>query len=427
MKNLTILAVLMACIGLNFSCKEEVNPTYVFPDPETTPQAVITPVEKSATSITVLIKSLYADECAYYYTQGETLSMSADEVFAQGTVLDAEDGINITIDELSPATAYTFIAAARDKFKSTVCSAVTVITASDAPESNYPKRLSFEPFERTFSDGGVAKGYIAVADLKSNSNLRFRPTHLKPAITPTEAFDHFKGLDMGTPYVVSNGGFFWDGASLSLCITDGEVKSIATQLAYPDDANGNQITAYPVRAALGQMADGTFQATWVYCIGGKPYSFPSPLDNDETTHTFMSSAPTANTPGAELWEPEQAIGGGPMLVYNGKNVAMKYYYREIMHTGGTSGQTRQPRTAVGASHDGKVMLLVCDGRGNNGSNGLTLSEMADIFVEKGMYYAINLDGGGSSAIVDYDGELSNNPSDGSERAVPTVVVLSEVE
>lgn len=427
MKNLTILAVLMACIGLNFSCKEEINPTYVFPDPETTPQAVITPVEKSTTSITVLIKSLYADECAYYYTEGETLSMSADEVFAQGTVIDAEEGINITITDLTPATAYTFVAAARDQFKSTVCSPVTVITTSDAPESNYPKRLSFEPFERQFSDGGVAKGYIAVADLKSNSNLRFRPTHLDPAKTPTAAFEYFKGLGMGTPYVVSNGGYFWDGASLSLCITDGEVKSIATQLAYPDDASGNQITAYPVRAALGQMADGSFEATWVYCIGGKPYSFPSPLDNDEITHTFMTSAPTTSTPGAELWEPEQAIGGGPMLVYNGENVAMQYYYREIMHTGGTSGNTRQPRTAIGGTKDGKMMLLVCDGRGKNGSNGLTLSEMAEIFVEYNMDYAINLDGGGSSAIVGYDGKVYNNPSDGSQRAVPTTIVISEVE
>ena len=116
-----------------------------------------------------------------------------------------------------------------------------------------------------------------------------------------------------------------------------------------------------------------------------------------------------------------------MLVYKGKNVAMDYYYREIMHTGGTAGQSRQPRTAVGGTKDGKVMLLVCDGRGNNGSNGLTLSEMADIFVEMGMDYAINLDGGGSSAIVGYDGQLCNTPSDGSQRAVPTVVVISEVK
>ena len=48
------------------------------------------------------------------------------------------------------------------------------------------------------------------------------------------------------------------------------------------------------------------------------------------------------------------------------------------------------------------------------------------FVSKmlGMDESINLDGGGSSTIVGHDGAVMNNPSDGSERGVPTVVVLS---
>ena len=425
MKKFYLLTLFVACIGLCFSCEEEVNPEYVFPTPETTPTVTITPVEKGTDYITVRIKSYYATDYAYLYAEGESLSKTLDQIFAEGTPL-VEEVSEVKVEGLTPATAYTFIAAAKDELHGSVCVPVTVITASDAPESNYPKRMSFEKFERTFSDGGVAKGYIAIADLKANPKLRFAPTHLKPAETPTSIFGSFSSLGKGTPYVVSNGGYFWDGASLSLCITDGEVKSIATELAYPT-VNGEQIIAYPVRAALGQMADGSFEATWVYCINNKPYSFPSPLDNDELTETYMKSAPTTSTAGATLWEPQQAIGGGPMLVYKGKNVAMDYYYREIMHTGGTAGKSRQPRTAVGGTKDGKVMVLVCDGRGNNGSNGLTLEEMADIFVEMGMDYAINLDGGGSSAIVGYDGQLCNTPSDGSQRAVPTAVVISAVE
>lgn len=425
MKKLLVLTMCLACIGLCFSCEEETNPQYVFPTPETTPTATVTPIEKGTDYIIIRIISYYADACAYLYTEGETLSKSLDQVFAEGTLVEGEK-VEVKIEGLTPETAYTFVAAAKDAVRGSVCQPVTVITASDAPESNYPKRMSFEKFERTFSDGGVAKGYIAIADLKANSKLRFAPTHLKPAETPTSAFKSFSSLGKGIPYAVSNGGYFWDGASLSLCVSDGEVKSIATELAYPT-VNGEQIIAYPVRAALGQMADGSFEATWVYCINQKPYSFPSPLENNELTETYMTSAPTATTAGASLWEPQQAIGGGPMLVYKGKNVAMDYYYREIMHTGGTAGTSRQPRTAIGATKSGKVMLLVCDGRGKNGSNGLTLSEMAEIFVEAGMDYAINLDGGGSSAIVGYDGQLCNAPSDGSQRAVPTVVVISEVE
>lgn len=419
------LVMLFAGISLSISCKQEKTPNYIFPEPETTPTVTITAIDKGTDFITIRLVSSYADKCAYLYAEGESLTKSAEEIFAEGTGFE-EESIEVKVDGLNPATAYTFVAAAKDESQSTVASPVTVVTASDAPKSNYPAEMSYEPFTREFEDGGVASGYIVVADLKANDKLCFAPTHLDPAQTPTEAFDYFKSLSKGTPYAVTNGGYFWAGASLSLCISDGEVESIATELAYPT-VDGEQIIAYPVRAAFGQMADGSFEATWVYCINNKPYSFPSPLDNDELTETYMPAPPTANTEGAELWEAEQAIGGGPMLVYEGANVAMDYYYREIMHTGGTSGTSRQPRTAIGGTKDGKLMLVVCDGRGQNGSDGLKLSELADIFVEAGMDYAINLDGGGSSAIVGYDGQVSNSPSDGSQRAVPTVIVVSEME
>ncbi|MBO5698071.1 MAG: phosphodiester glycosidase family protein [Alistipes sp.] len=425
MKKCMFLAMLFAGISLCISCQEKKTPEYVFPEPETTPAVTITPIEKGTDFVTLRFVSSYAEQCAYLYAEGESLTKSAEEIFAEGTTF-AEESLEVKVEGLTPATAYTFIAAAKDATQMTVATPVTVVTASDAPKSNYPDKMSYEPFTIEFEDGGVAKGYIVTADLKANDKLRFAPTLLDPAQTPTDAFDYFKSLEKGTPYALTNGGYFWAGASLSLCVSDGEVKSIATELAYPT-VDGEQIVAYPVRAAFGQMADGSFEATWVYCINQKPYSFPSPLDNDELTETYMSAPPTANTEGAALWEPEQAIGGGPMLVYDGENVAMEYYYREIMHTGGTAGTSRQPRTAVGGTKDGKLMLVVCDGRGENGSNGLKLSELADIFVEAGMDYAINLDGGGSSTIVGYDGEVSNSPSDGSQRSVPTVVVVSAVE
>ena len=300
----------------------------------------------------------------------------------------------------------------------------------EEPESNYPEGLSVEAFEKNFDTGEVAKGYVVIADLKANPALRFRPTLVEEAMTPSEIFAYFPSTNAGTPYVTTNAGYFWQGASLSLCITDGEVKSIASQTAYPNDAQGNQVTAYPVRAALGQMADGTFEATWVYCVlddGNKPYSFPSPLDNDESTSTYMAAPPTSKTEGAALWEPQQAIGGGPMLVYEGQNVAMDNYYREVLHSGGTDGMSRIPRTAIGATSDGsRFMLIVCDGRGSNGSNGLSISDLAEMFIAEGMDYAVNLDGGGSSTIVGYDGTVLNNPSDGTQRNVPTAVVVSEM-
>ena len=59
-----------------------------------------------------------------------------------------------------------------------------------------------------------------------------------------------------------------------------------------------------------------------------------------------------------------------------------------------------PRTAVGSAGDGSTLwLVVVDGRQPNYSEGVTLSELADIFLELGAYRALNLDGGGSSTMV----------------------------
>ena len=92
----------------------------------------------------------------------------------------------------------------------------------------------------------------------------------------------------------------------------------------------------------------------------------------------------------------------------------------------------EPRTAIGATADGKLILLVCDGRNMRGSAGFTLAELADKLIALGAVDAVNLDGGGSSTMVGSDGKVLNRPSDtGSaevivERKISTAVVISEV-
>lgn len=75
-----------------------------------------------------------------------------------------------------------------------------------------------------------------------------------------------------------------------------------------------------------------------------------------------------------------------------------------------------PRTAAGLSRDGKTMyLVVADGR-REGVPGPTLPEMAALMDELGACIAMNLDGGGSSAMWVVD-RVRNSPSDGPERNV----------
>jgi exopolysaccharide biosynthesis protein len=117
----------------------------------------------------------------------------------------------------------------------------------------------------------------------------------------------------------------------------------------------------------------------------------------------------ANTMKTRRWM-KAAVSGWPMLV-RGCEV--------IKELPGSDHFTRapHPRTAVGVSGDGRTAyFVVTDGR-KEGVPGLTLPELAKFLREElGVCEAMNLDGGGSSAMWVRD-EIVNVPSDGKERVV----------
>lgn len=289
--------------------------------------------------------------------------------------------------------------------------------------SNYPVGLTVDTLKINLGSNQTAFVVVATVDFSKNNKLRFVPTHSSIAKKPSA---YLKDMTDNTQkvHVVTNGGFFWQGASLSLLISNNVVKSIENQTVTRDGK-----TVYPVRASFGQMVDGTFKTSWIYCVtddGNKPYAFPSALDNNEQTKTYMTTAPTSKTTGALKWTAVNSIGGGPMLIKDSINVAVDNYWKEVFDGGGIAGTSRQPRTAIGATKNGKLILMVVDGRTMNGSAGMTLSEMANLMLNLGVVQAINLDGGGSSVIATPYG-LANKPSDSGnvERSVPTVVMITE--
>ncbi|MFG1819757.1 phosphodiester glycosidase family protein [Kribbella sp. NPDC049174] len=85
---------------------------------------------------------------------------------------------------------------------------------------------------------------------------------------------------------------------------------------------------------------------------------------------------------------------------------------------------RNPRTIAGTTRDGKILLATIDGRQTT-SVGTTMDETAAVANALGMHDAINLDGGGSTAMALQDGTLVNHPSGtgGAERAVGDAIVF----
>ncbi len=116
-----------------------------------------------------------------------------------------------------------------------------------------------------------------------------------------------------------------------------------------------------------------------------------------------------------------AVGGFPDLIDGGGRVG------DLEVTGRPSfAAVRHPRTAVGYdSRSGRIWFVVVDGRQPPYSVGMSLPELATLFEALGVDEAVNLDGGGSSAMV-VQQETVNRPSDiTGERAVVNALALRQ--
>lgn len=120
---------------------------------------------------------------------------------------------------------------------------------------------------------------------------------------------------------------------------------------------------------------------------------------------------------------QQAVAGSHMLVWNGETASLDRDDPLVY--------ARHPRTAIGYN-DEVVFLVTVDGRQPGYANGMTLPELAELFVALGADAALNLDGGGSTTMAirrseDQSLSVVNRPSDGSPRAVGNALVLMRVE
>ncbi|MDR9855812.1 phosphodiester glycosidase family protein [Paenibacillus sp. VCA1] len=119
--------------------------------------------------------------------------------------------------------------------------------------------------------------------------------------------------------------------------------------------------------------------------------------------------------GGEWSDVTMAIGGSALLVKDGQVQP-------------NTDPAAHPRTAIGTKADGSVVLLEIDGRQPGFSEGVTLSELAQIMKDMGVVNALNLDGGGSSTFIarmpgDTQRKLLNSPSDGGERKTANGILL----
>jgi exopolysaccharide biosynthesis protein len=131
-----------------------------------------------------------------------------------------------------------------------------------------------------------------------------------------------------------------------------------------------------------------------------------------------------------LWErtlqANDIVATGPVMLLNGKDQPIP---------NDAFCNDRHPRTAIGKKADGTVILFVVDGRMQQ-SIGMSIPELQKIMRWLGCTEAINLDGGGSTAMYikgQPDNGVVNHPSDNKvfdhkgEREVANVLLLLPIK
>jgi phosphodiester glycosidase len=114
----------------------------------------------------------------------------------------------------------------------------------------------------------------------------------------------------------------------------------------------------------------------------------------------------------------EAVGGGPVLVRNGRAV---FRSNETF----TSAQLlrRLPRSAVGQTADGRLLLVSVDGGRPGWSTGMTSFELARAMQRLGAVDASAL-GTGSYAALAFDGKLLSRPSGAAEGSISDALVVT---
>ena len=213
--------------------------------------------------------------------------------------------------------------------------------------------------------------------------------------------------------VVVNGGYFLIDKTptehVGLLYVNNRTVAPATRSVLRN--NKRYFTA---RGALGFLDDGGIDIAWVTSRNDSLFNFSEPVKNqpEEPVDSFDFSK-------AETWEVDDAIHAGPVLMHDGK---IRVTSNEEVFFGSTIPDIH-PRTAAGYRNSGELVLLVVDGRQVD-SRGVDLQELAILMRDLGCVEAINLDGGGSSAMV-VDGKLLNRPAGTtSQREVMSAIAVS---
>jgi exopolysaccharide biosynthesis protein len=269
-------------------------------------------------------------------------------------------------------------------------------------------------------NGKANKAFYVECDLK-DSNLRFDTDTAYGRLLPPSYF-YAKN---NKPYIVINGTFFSFQTKQNLNTVIKNGKPISYNIATVKGTGKDSIYQVNIyRSAIGISADGTADVAWINSdstkkisasqIAIKPVILKKVIPKKRKLQRYKRKT-------FDTWPMQTAIGGGPVLLQNGAVCITNE--EEMLFTGKNALNDKHPRTAMGYTADGKLIMLVVEGRNKGVADGATLLQVAEILKSLGCVEALNLDGGGSSCLL-INGKETIKPSDKmGQRAIPAVFMV----
>lgn len=276
----------------------------------------------------------------------------------------------------------------------------------------------YRSFDSLGGEPGIA--YYLIADLKDPNLIFTTDTTDGRRLTPNQFRQRHPDA-----VAVMNGTFFSfeTNRNLGTVMKDGRLLAYNVHSVFQKKDSSYR---YLLPGTFGISRKRKADIAWVYTdsSGRTPRAWQRYLLSK--TITGENSSVSARTFKKELgrsrkWKMETAIAGGPVLVQDGK---VQIFNNEEWKFAGKAINDLHPRTAIGYTADGHLILMVVEGRRPGLAAGATLTQLAEMMVGLGCVEALNLDGGGSSCLL-VNGKETIRPSDkeGNQRPVPGVLLI----
>lgn len=272
-------------------------------------------------------------------------------------------------------------------------------------------------FSHDSLDGKPNKAYYLIAPLKDKGLDFSVAVGNGKRYTPSEYYQQ-----NNAPLLVVNTTFFEfvQNRNLNAVVNKGQLLAYNV---HNTAGKGKDTLTYrhSFAGAIGISKRRRADIAWLFTDSTSKYPMASQLvvPNFKDSNAVLQKKQLPSS--FSKWKMQTAVAGGPVLIQHGQ---VQISNNEEQRFAGKQINDKHPRTAMGYTANGDLIVLVVEGRNPNIAEGASLTQLALLMQSVGCIEALNLDGGGSSTLL-INGKETIKPSDKTgQRPVPAVFIIS---